>query len=237
MAEQAARAEAAKRYLAHGWSILPLRPRDKRPLIPLGASADPTTFEGGRRRMVPAMAGRQYRSRQRRDFKSDCPRCRSEARKRRGARTIGAHIRSGSRDGGSDNWRRRPSPLFRSPGRPRQESRWLGAGNRFAGRWRLHRRPAVHSPERRFLRMGSGTQPRRDRAGASVALADRANAGAARRTFAFRLAASRERRGGGGSTQLDDCLADRPFALAQCRPRRRARIIARLEPHAMSPPA
>jgi hypothetical protein len=34
MAEQAARAEAAKRYLAHGWSILPLRPRDKRPLIP-----------------------------------------------------------------------------------------------------------------------------------------------------------------------------------------------------------
>lgn len=34
MAEQAAKAEAAKRYLAHGWSILPLQPRDKRPLIP-----------------------------------------------------------------------------------------------------------------------------------------------------------------------------------------------------------
>jgi hypothetical protein len=34
MAEQTARAEAAKRYLARGWSILPLRPRDKRPLIP-----------------------------------------------------------------------------------------------------------------------------------------------------------------------------------------------------------
>jgi hypothetical protein len=34
MAEQTARAEAAKRYLARGWSILLLRPRDKRPLIP-----------------------------------------------------------------------------------------------------------------------------------------------------------------------------------------------------------
>lgn len=32
MAEQANKAEAAKRYLARGWSVLPLRPRDKRPL-------------------------------------------------------------------------------------------------------------------------------------------------------------------------------------------------------------
>lgn len=32
-AEQASMAEAAARYLARGWSVLPLRPRDKRPLI------------------------------------------------------------------------------------------------------------------------------------------------------------------------------------------------------------
>jgi hypothetical protein len=34
MAEQADSAKAATRYLARGWSVLPLRPREKRPLIP-----------------------------------------------------------------------------------------------------------------------------------------------------------------------------------------------------------
>jgi hypothetical protein len=34
MVEQANKVEVAKRYLARGWSVLPLRPRDKRPLIP-----------------------------------------------------------------------------------------------------------------------------------------------------------------------------------------------------------
>jgi hypothetical protein len=34
MAEQADSAKAAERFLARGWSVLPLRPRDKRPLIP-----------------------------------------------------------------------------------------------------------------------------------------------------------------------------------------------------------
>jgi hypothetical protein len=34
MAEQADSANAAERYLARGWSVLPLRPREKRPLVP-----------------------------------------------------------------------------------------------------------------------------------------------------------------------------------------------------------
>lgn len=34
MAAKVHTAEAAKHYLARGWSVLPLRPREKRPLIP-----------------------------------------------------------------------------------------------------------------------------------------------------------------------------------------------------------
>ena len=223
---QASTAEAAQRYLARGWAVLPLRAQDKRPLVswePLQTarpSAQQVTdwfnrwpnanigiITGEISNLVvldidPKHGGDVSRERRERQFG-----------------LLPATVEAVTGGAGCH--------LFNPPRRLDPKPYRAGAGHRSPRRRRVCRRAAVYPSQRRSLRLGHRPFTERNCSCGSTALDLDFVGWYPRQADAFGLASTGPRRSARGSTQFEHRFVDRTSVVAPGRPGRGAGTASR----------